>query len=305
MGRPIKKKYFGNTNPPGYGEVRPGLNGVGGEDVAGIVITGGGTLYSQGATASVGAPNITGGIQAVAGITINGSGVVTNISIVNSGTGYTSAPTISIVKPGPATVTATETNSGYTLTNVSSVAGIYVGMRADAPWGMQASTYVSNIGTNSVTLTKTLTASTVTSVTFSDQGSGFAYTDTLTTNRQNAISFTSYLTTGSSAVTGGDIIKQESSRRYLVQNSQGVGICHLSSGTGVNHILTPGNMQIVATDTTGATYYVLRLAARKALVFNRTNTSTAVYKSFKNVPWDTRAAYVSTSGAVVVSITNA
>ena len=303
MGRPIKKKYFGNTNPPGYQHIRPGLNGVGGEDIASIAISNSGTNYSQGATVTVGAPNITGGIQAVAGITINSAGSIA-LSIVNSGTGYTSAPAISIVKPAPATVTATETNLGYTLTNVSSVAGIYVGMRADASWGMQANAYVSSIGTNSVTLTKTLTVSTTTSVTFSDQGSSFAYTDTLTSNRQNAISFTSYLTTGSSSVTGGDIIKQESSRRYLVQNSQGVGVCHLSSGTGAAHTLTFGNMHVLATDTAGATYYVMKLTAHKALLVNRTNTSTAVYSSFSPAPWSFSAPYVSTNGAQFVQIAN-
>lgn len=89
---------------------------------------------------------------------------------------------------------------------------------------------------------------------------------------QNAIAFTSYLSTGSSAVTNGDIIKQESTRRYLVQNSEGVGQCALvASGT-----LAPGQMNIIATDYSGATYFVTKLTARKAYLTVRTGTDTAL-----------------------------
>ena len=58
MGRPIKKKYFGNTNIADTGE------GVGGEGIASIVVTNGGTLYSQATTLSLSAPQIAGGQQA-------------------------------------------------------------------------------------------------------------------------------------------------------------------------------------------------------------------------------------------------
>jgi hypothetical protein len=107
-------------------------------------------------------------------------------------------------------------------------------------------------------------------------GTNASFTVALTSTRQNALSITSYLTTGSSAVSGGDIIKQQSSRRYLVQNSQGRGVCKLSAGVGGGHTLTAGNMHIVATDGGGATYYVMKLTAHKAVVVNRTSTSTAL-----------------------------
>jgi hypothetical protein len=102
-------------------------------------------------------------------------------------------------------------------------------------------------------------------------GTSASFTVSLTSTTQNALSITSYLTTGSSAISGGDIIKQESSRRYLVRNAQGVGQVKLSAG-----VLTAGGMHIIATDGGGATYYVMKLTARKAFVVNRTNTSTAL-----------------------------
>jgi hypothetical protein len=113
-------------------------------------------------------------------------------------------------------------------------------------------------------------------VTPTTTGTNASFTVALTSNRQNALSITSYLTTGSSAVSGGDIIKQESSRRYLVQNSQGRGQVKLSAGVGPTHTLTAGNMHLVATDGGGATYYVMKLTAHKAVVVNRTSTSTAL-----------------------------
>jgi len=278
MARPIKKKYFGNANRPYQNQASGGTTGVGGEGVATITVSNSGTLYSQGTTLSIGAPNVAGGIQATISSSINSAGNIT-VAVVNSGTGYTSAPTLTVTKATTVNTVGTATNASYTLTNLTSVAGIYVGMRADASWGMQASNYVSSVGTNSVTLTKTMSLTTASlAVAFSDQGSGFAKTVALyaNTTTQDAIAITSYLTTGSSAVTGGDIIKQESSRRYLVRNSQGIGQVRIGAGTGTNHILSPGQAHIIATDGGGATYYVTKLTAHKATLINRTSTSTAL-----------------------------
>ena len=278
MGRPIKKKYFGNTTRPYTNYASGGKTGVGGEGVATITVSNSGTLYSQGTTLSIGAPNVAGGIQATISSSINSAGNIT-VAVVNSGTGYTSAPTLTVTPATTVNTVGTATNASYTLTNLTSVAGIYVGMRADAPWGMQASNYVVSVGTNSVTLTKTMNLTTASlAVAFSDQGSGFAKTVALyaNTTTQDAIAITSYLTTGSSAVTGGDIIKQESSRRYLVRNSQGIGQVRIGAGTGTNHILSPGQAHIIATDGGGATYYVTKLTAHKATLINRTSTSTAL-----------------------------
>jgi hypothetical protein len=297
MGRPIKSKYFGNRNRGGdnyhTGGTGPGqTSGVGGEGVQSVSFSNSGTLYSQGTTVSFGQPNIAGGIRATGTPVIDANGLLRSVTITEAGTGYTSAPTLTVTTATRVTTLGTATNNSYTLTNVVSTAGIYIGMRVDGNWALQNSTYVTAISsTGTVSLSKTLTVSTASvSLTFTDAGSGQANSVTLFANTTtfNALSFTSYLTTGSSAVSGGDILKQESSRRYLVRNSQGIGKVTLSAGTGTNHVLAPGFMSLIATDGGGATYFVMKLTAHKAFVVNRTNTSTAL---------------ISTSTVVIGSVT--
>jgi hypothetical protein len=300
MGRPIKKKFFGNINPTQYGSHVQGT-GVGGEGVSQLNVSNSGTLYSQGAVVTIAAPNITGGNRATVSTTINGSGNVA-IAITNAGTGYTSAPAVTITTATGRTVTATAVSGESTLTSVSSVAGLYVGMRLDGSPGVQTSTYISSIGTTSVTLTKTMTASTSSnSYLFSDVGASFASTTTLfvTGTTHDAIQITSYIPGGGAARTGGDIIKQESSRRYLVQNSDGVGACKLVADTPA-----AGEMNIIATDAGGATYYVTKLTGRKATLTNKTDTSTAYYVTGEVAPWTIDSASGSTAPTAIVSISN-
>ena len=273
MGRPIKKTFFGNLNREYYGSVVQG-SGVGGEGVASISVSNTGSTYSQGATVSFTAPQITGGIAATGHPVFTTYGGptqgVASIFIDDSGSGYVTAPTVTVVPAATVAVTATATNSSNILTNITSTAGIYVGMRADAPWGMQSQNYVSVVGTNSVTLTKTMNASSASVVvTFSDQGTGFADSVTLTSSQADGIAFSSYIPTGSSVISTGDIIKQEASRRYLVNNSQGQGQCILVTTS----TLTAGQMNIVATDWNGSTYYVKKLTARRAVLVTSTATA--------------------------------
>lgn len=205
MGRPIKKKFFGNLNTPGYSSLADGT-GVGGESVASIALDNTGTLYSTSTTLNLTftAPQIKGGTRATGRVTTNAAGNVSTVTLLNTGAGYTSTPTATV-----------------------------------------------NGGTTGTTAT---------------------FTISLTTSTPNAIAFTSYLTTGTTAVSNGDILKQESSRRYLVQNSEGVGQCRLVA----KDTLAAGEMKIIATDFGGATYFVTKLTARRAYLVNRTSTSTAL-----------------------------
>jgi hypothetical protein len=205
MGRPISKKFFGNTNLPSYGSEQRG-SGVGGEGIATIARNNTGTLYTTSTTivGTMTAPQIKGGVAATVSLTTNAVGNIASVTLLTAGSGYTSAPT-ALVTP-----TTTGTNASFTVV--------------------------------------------------------------LTSTRQNAIAFTSYLTTGSSAVTAGDIIKQESSRRYLVQNSQGRGQVKLVA----TDTLTAGTMKIIATDGAGSTFFVKKLTANKVTLTVRTGTSTAV-----------------------------
>ena len=111
-------------------------------------------------------------------------------------------------------------------------------------------------------------------------------TATLTSTRPNAIAFDSYLTTGSSAVSNGDIIKQEASRRYLVKNSQGQGQCKLVTTS----TLDVGQMNIVATDWNGSTYYVRKLTARKAVLIQSTLTTAFLLGNNVATGWTLNAA---------------
>ena len=87
MGRPIKKLYIGNRN----------TDGVGGEGVLYANVYIGGTGYY---TANVGvtfaAPQLTGGTTAEGTVTLNGDGNVTAIAVTTAGTGYTSAPVLTV-----------------------------------------------------------------------------------------------------------------------------------------------------------------------------------------------------------------
>lgn len=156
------------------------------------------------------------------------------------------------------------------------------------------------------------TGNTVTSVTIDNPGSGYtsaptvtftgtnmttqgAATAVLTSNRQDGITFVSYLTTGSSAVNAGDILKQESSKRYLVQNSEGRGVCKLVTTAP----LAAGQMHIVATDHSGSTYLVKKLTARKAVVVQSTASGSFLVADGASTGWTFGAAT-----GTIVTITN-
>jgi hypothetical protein len=91
MGRPIKKRFFGDKKYSTTGL----LGSVGGEGVSSVTLgTGTNTPVSTlTVTVSFSAPQITGGTTAT-GVTVKTGNTVTSVTIVNSGTGYTTAPTV-------------------------------------------------------------------------------------------------------------------------------------------------------------------------------------------------------------------
>jgi hypothetical protein len=90
MGRPLHKRFFGNTNIASTGE------GVGGEGVASVTIGGSWANFADATTTvTFSAPEIAGGETATGTATIV-DGVVTAVVVTNSGSGYTSAPTVTI-----------------------------------------------------------------------------------------------------------------------------------------------------------------------------------------------------------------
>jgi hypothetical protein len=175
---------------------------------------------------------------------VGGEGVST-VVVSNSGTLYTTSTTLT------ATFSAPQVKGGVTATGTATT---------DAA-GLVSAFTLTLAGTGYTSApTITLPATTGTTATFTV--SLFA-----TSVTQNALAFTSYISTGSSAITGGDIIKQQASRRYLVSNAQGIGQVKLVADTPA-----AGEMTLIATDTDGATYYVVKLTAHKATLVNISGT---------------------------------
>jgi hypothetical protein len=274
MGRPIKKKFFGNLNNEQYGNVGTG-SGIGGESVASVSISNTGTLYSQGTTITFSAPQLPTGVTATGHpvfTTDGNSGFgITSIVIDNAGRGYTSAPTLTVTTAS--VVTQYVTNSGVTATNtmsVASVVGIQIGMRVYGGGNGGLVTAVDPV-LNRVTssLPNSTSWTNANNLKFYDQGSGFAKTVTLTSTTTNALTVNAYLLAkdGGAGIKASDIVKQEASKRYLVKNTDGIGQCALVASD------TPaaGQMNITATDALNSTYWVTKLTARRCTLVRRSN----------------------------------
>jgi hypothetical protein len=274
MGRPIKKRFFGNLNSPFTDIPTSSNSGVGGEAVSTITVSNSGTNYSAGTVVTIGAPNIAGGVPATISYSRNSAGSLT-VTLLTGGTGYTSAPSLTVTKAATVAKAASTGTAGATVIYVTNTNGIAVGMAVSGS-NVGTGSVVTTVGTGLVNVSATNADTINTTVTFTDAGASFASSTALTAaTYENAIAFTSFLLAkdgGANAVAGGDIHKQESSRRYLVENSEGIGQVKLVA----TDALAAGEMNIIATDGAGSTYFVRKLTAKKAYLVNRTSTSTAV-----------------------------
>jgi hypothetical protein len=225
-----------------------------------------------------------------------GIGGITAVALATAGTGYTATATITVTTATTVSVAATGTTSASVI-YPTSTAGLYAGMRVTGTGINAGTTYVTAVYSTGTVLSAT-NASTVTgTMSFVDMGAGFTAITALTTTTTDALAFFSYLTTGTSKVNGGDILKQESSKRYLVQNSQGQGQCKLVTTS----TLAAGQMCIVATDYNGSTYLVRKLTARKAVVVQSTASGSFLVGNNAAVGWTLGAA---TGTVVTIANTN-
>ena len=273
MGRPIKARYFlrgGKT--PSQTTIAEGWYGLT------ATVKAGGTWYAQGTTVAFSQGQLgTDSVTATAVLTISTStGAITGITVTNTGSGYNSTSSVTATLTQPATVTSTVNSAVVTASNtftVGSTAGISIGMLiSGAATGYNG--HVQAISGNVIysTVNNNGTWTNASNLTFSSTGTGASFVLGLTTPLvKGNIATTAYLTTGSSAVAS-EIVKQESAHRYLVENSQGIGRCKLVA----TDTLTAGTMKMIATDWSGATYYVTKLTNRKATLINRTSTSTSL-----------------------------
>ena len=276
MGRPIKKKFFGNLNNQQYGNVGTG-SGIGGEGVSStITVTNTGTNYSNGAVVTFSAPGLPTGVTATGTPTFTTDGAnrfgITAVTLTGAGRGYTGTATITVTT-ATAVAAASTGNSGLTATNtftVASVTGIALGMIiAGAATGSagKVTAINGNVITSSVVNNDNWTNAA--NLTFTDYGTGATFITSLTAVTQNAISVNAYLLAkdGGSGIKASDIVKQEASLRYLVKNTDGIGQCKLVASNSP----AAGEMNITATDTLGSTYWVTKLTARRCRLVQRSN----------------------------------
>jgi hypothetical protein len=307
MGRPINKKYFGNKNAGSASTSSD--NGIGGEGILAISISNSGTLYSQGITATISAPQIPGGVRALVTPVVPATGAlagkITGFNISEGGSGYTSASVT--ITTATAVTSASTGTSGVATIYPASTTGIYVGMKVIGANISSSSTYVTGVTNGAVGLTWVNAGTVNASINFVSVGSGFAGTVSLQSVRQNAIDFLAWvpiatggsLNTGGSAVLG-DIVKQQGTRRYYVKTAQGYGVCSLTSSTVVR-----GTMSIIASDWNGNTYWVTRLESRKARLWRKTQNGASawVYASGDLARWSLNAA-TGTNKTVVGTLVN-
>lgn len=308
MGRPIKKKFFGTDN------VNDGLTytAMGGESVSSITYTNRGTNYSQGLTATTAASPI-GGTSAVITIAAvsTANGRIDTATVSTAGSGYTSPPAITLVKPANVVVTGGGINGSNVLT-VSTTTGLYVGMAANTAFA--ATTKITAIGAGNVTMSAANTGATNTTlISFGDIGSAGSLTPVLaaTTVTANTIRANAWTTT-SSVGQQADIVSQRSSRRYRVTNATETAVCRLVP-TGLNGVNSPtvaqvvaaggptaaGEMTLTAFDSDNGSYVVGKLESRTALLFPADidgYTAGTQFTANSHVKWtSTGAAVVNTT----------
>ena len=304
MGRPIKKKFFGSDN------VNDALTytAPGGEGVSSITYTNRGTNYSQGLTATAAVSPI-GGTRAVINIAAvsTANGRIDTATVTTAGTGYTTAPDITLVKPANVVVTGGAISASNVLT-VSTTVGLFVGMAANTAFA--ATTKITAIGTGNVTMSAANTSATSTTVIgFGDIGSAGSLTAVLaaTTVTANTIQANAWVTGGTIGKQA-DIVSQRSSRRYRVTNADSTDVVRLVP-TGVNGVNSPtvaqvvsaggptaaGEMTLLATDSAGGVYLVGKLESRTALLFPAAIGGSAGTQFAAN----SHAIWTSTGSAVV------
>lgn len=128
-------------------------------------------------------------------------------------------------------------------------------------------------------------------------GSG-GVTVTLTSNRQNSIKCEAQIGAGSEVLTG-DVIKQQSARRYKVKTSDGTAFCKLVTTT--DGTLGANEMSIMATDSAGGTYLVSKLTAHKAVLVpvanahGGTSSAGAQFASGATAKWTFGSAVLNTT----------
>jgi hypothetical protein len=186
MGRPIQKKFFGNTNVPP----------IGGEGVASVTNPAGTLADLETGTftipaGSISAPQLAGGEKPVLQVVVTGATAYT-VTVVSAGSGYTSAPTITFngsitggTASGSATPIATLT---ATKQNAISVSAYVTGGSAKAgdivrQTGSRRYRVTTADGTENLVLVAAAPAAGEMTMTAEDSAGGTYYVTKLTAHR--------------------------------------------------------------------------------------------------------------------------
>jgi hypothetical protein len=201
------------------------------------------------------------------------------------------------------TLGGTNNSSGYALNDPLEISA------PNLPGGVQATARVSALGASNK----------ITAIEVTEKGSGYTSAPTVTESvggLQGTLTFTAVLTTDSGDVgsvtyqenaitpyakttSGGtskiaDIISQKGARRFKVKTADGTEICTLKASA----VSAAGEMTILATDTTGGTYYVTKIGSRRCTITQGDGTAFATGTS---VPW----TFASPAPSGYVTIANA
>jgi hypothetical protein len=294
MGRPLNKKYFGNRN---IGTTTSTDDGIGGEGLADytLAVQKGSLIinatYSQ-PQLVIPAPSLPTGVQATATVVWEVESIVSQNGL--AGNGYVTTTGGATTLTGLAGVTLNITAVGAGQGEVQVMVPVNRGSFTTVPTAETSYQIVGGDGEQQATVKYR-----VKSITTVEKGSGYIAVPTLSwttagtntggtavgvptvtltvdtgnvsssTNQENAIVPTAYVTGGSNKTA--DIISQKNARRFKVKTTDGTEVCSLVAATPS----AAGQMAIVATDSAGGTYWVVKISNHKAVVVANTGTQFA------------------------------
>ncbi len=181
----------------------------------GVALATAGVGYENAPTISIAAPDISGGVQAVATATLSTAGSLKSVSVTAGGAGYTVAPTITITGGGGTGATATATVSGGAITAIT------VGAAGSGYTSVPTVTITAD-GGDTITAPASATAvlgKTVASISVSTAGTGYSAAPTVTITGGNPT--TAATVTATASVAG---VKIKNTDEYLGAYSTGQGL---------------------------------------------------------------------------------
>jgi len=333
MGRPLNKKYFGNRNVgTGGDEVTGTLSNsqnyaddkIGGEGIASIswstlgAFQGNSDVSVLTAIPALPAPTLLGGVQATWTMSFEVESVFTGSGKTDLAVGDTFG--VASVPGMIAKVTdLSGANAIFSVTTTGASRGNALAL-ADIPEDTVGITLTKIAGTGTAAtflcdITFRVKASTVS---ITEKGSGYIGTETftfakpgttsgdvpagtivLTTTEENAIILYANVSGSGTTAVQADIIKQTNSRSYKVETDDGIGIIQL----GTDATPSTGFGYMVATDSSGATYYVTKLTAHRATLVNKTGSP--LFADDVSAPWTLSSSDPAYNAATTVIVENA